>query len=225
MRILFCNIAWMSYYKGNIDGKDEPHGGGSYVQKNKQAHEDYNFEAVELQFEDNSMPDGEYCLGFVETKSTNGVDNNQMAIEKISGCEACRNESQVEEVLVVYCARYPFSDKRETIVVGWYKHATVYRYYELQEFSGDKGEIYVQSYNAIAKKEDCVLLPTGVRRRGNTWKVTRMNDKLATFGFGQSNVWFANEKNNEKLQEFLNRLVKQIDTYDGENRIDKYPTL
>lgn len=24
MRILFCNIAWMNYYKGIIQGKDEP---------------------------------------------------------------------------------------------------------------------------------------------------------------------------------------------------------
>ena len=24
MRILFCNIAWMNYYKGIVWGKDEP---------------------------------------------------------------------------------------------------------------------------------------------------------------------------------------------------------
>lgn len=24
LRILFCNIAWMDYYKGIISGKDEP---------------------------------------------------------------------------------------------------------------------------------------------------------------------------------------------------------
>lgn len=34
MRILFCNIAWMNYYKGIIQGKDEPQNGGSYVKEN-----------------------------------------------------------------------------------------------------------------------------------------------------------------------------------------------
>ena len=29
MRILFCKIAWMNYYKGIIQGKDEPQNGGS----------------------------------------------------------------------------------------------------------------------------------------------------------------------------------------------------
>ena len=33
MRILFCNIAWMNYYKGIVWGKDEPQNGGSYVKE------------------------------------------------------------------------------------------------------------------------------------------------------------------------------------------------
>ena len=48
MRILFCNIAWMNYYKGIIWGKDEPQNGGSYVKETLDAHEKYNFEAVTL---------------------------------------------------------------------------------------------------------------------------------------------------------------------------------
>lgn len=43
MRILFCNIAWMDYYKGIVPGKDEPKNGGSYVKDTKDAHEKYNF--------------------------------------------------------------------------------------------------------------------------------------------------------------------------------------
>jgi hypothetical protein len=31
MRILFCNIAQMKYYKGIIPGKDEPQYGGDFV--------------------------------------------------------------------------------------------------------------------------------------------------------------------------------------------------
>ena len=159
LRILFCNIAWMNYYKGIVPGKDEPKGGGSYVNENLDAHEKYNFDVVPLSKEA-GYPEGEYCLGFVETKSTNGETRNQLKIEKIDGCEACKNETQVDDVLVVYCALYPDAIEKETYVVGWYKHATVYRNYEVIRFPSDDEEgYYDQAYNAIAKKEDCVLLP------------------------------------------------------------------
>lgn len=223
MRFLFCNIAWMSYYKGNTNGDDRPQGGGSYVLQTEDAHEKHNFEAIDFLFNDGSFQDGSYCMGFVETKSTNGVDANQLKIEKILGCEACIKENSVDDVTVVYCARYPFSDKRETLIVGWYQHATVYRHYERQDFFDETGELLdFQQFNAFAKKEDCVLLPIGVRRRGNTWVVPRKKDKSVPYGFGQSNVWFANDSDNKKLEDFLKRLEKHITEYDGENWIDKF---
>ena len=221
MRILFCNIAWMDYYKGIVPGKDEPKGGGSYVKETLDAHEKYNFDAVSLT-EESGHPAGEYCLGFVETKSTNGETRNQLKIEKIEGCEARKNEDQVEDVLVVYCALYPDAIEKETYVVGWYRHATVYRNYEVMSFpSEDEEGDYDQAYNAIAKKEDCVLLPRAARRKANKWKVPRKSKGVA-YGFGQSNVWFAQgREDNEYLSRFLDKIVKQIDEYDGENWIDK----
>ena len=48
MRVLFCNIAWMDYYKGKIEGVDIPQNGGSFVAENVDAHEAYNFESVPL---------------------------------------------------------------------------------------------------------------------------------------------------------------------------------
>ena len=83
MRILFCNIAWMERYDGNEDGTDKPHGGGAYVELTGDAHEKYNFTPEELILSKNDEVD-EYCLGFVETKSTNGTTVNQLNIEKIS---------------------------------------------------------------------------------------------------------------------------------------------
>ena len=76
----------MDYYKGIIPGKDEPRGGGSYVTQNADAHEKYNFEPVYLDKE-SGYQEGEYCLGFVETKSTNGKTRNQLNIDKIAGCK------------------------------------------------------------------------------------------------------------------------------------------
>ena len=222
MRILFCNIAWMNYYKGIVWGKDEPQNGGSYVKETLDAHEKYNFEAIPLTGE-SGYPKGEYCLGFVETKSTNKETRNQLRIEKIYDCEGMNEETSVDDVLVVYCALYPDAIEKETYAVGWYKHATVYRNCKVMRFSSDaEEEHYDQAYNAIAKKEDCVLLPRGARRKANTWKVPRKSKGVA-YGFGQSNVWYAQGREQHNLlDQFLNRIVSQIENYDGENWIDKY---
>lgn len=222
MRILFCNIAWMNYYKGIVWGKDEPQNGGSYVKETLDAHEKYNFEAIPLT-EESGYPKGEYCLGFVETKSTNKETRNQLRIEKIYDCEGMNEETSVDDVLVVYCALYPDAIEKETYVVGWYKHATVYRNCKVMRFLSDtEEEYYDQAYNAIAKKEDCVLLPRGARRKANTWKVPRKSKGVA-YGFGQSNVWYAQGREQHNLlDQFLNRIASQIENYDGENWIDKY---
>ena len=222
MRILFCNIAWMKYYKGDAKGNDHPQGGGSFVAENQYAHEEFNFHPVNLSNE--GFGDEEYCLGFVETKSTNHETMNQLKIEKISGCSLCTGEDSVEDVTVVYCARYPWSEKRETVVVGWYGHATVFRTYE--EIPFEEGRLgregYTQYYNAIARKEDCVLLPISERRQ-NRWNVPRKSAKYAKYGFGQSNVWFANDIGNEELQNFLRRIEEGITSYSGEDWLNKYP--
>ena len=215
----------MDYYKGIFRGIDEPRGGGSYVDRTHNAHEKYNFEPVFLT-EDSGYPEGDYCLGFVETKSTTGEKINQLRIENIDGCELCKKEKQVDDVLVIYCALYPDAIEKETYVVGWYKHATVYRNYEVIRFLSD-GEIeyYDQSYNAIAKKSDCVLLPRASRRKATKWKVPRKT-KGISYGFGQSNVWYAQGKeNNEYLRKFLDKIINQIEEYDGENWLEKYPDI
>ena len=43
VRILFCNIARMKYYKGIVPGVDEPKFGGAYVAQTGDAGEQYNF--------------------------------------------------------------------------------------------------------------------------------------------------------------------------------------
>ena len=61
-----------------------------------------------------------------------------------------------------------------------------------------------------------------IKRRKTFWRVPRKKKGVA-FGFGQSNVWFARgEDDNKYLSDFLDRLENQIETYDGENWIDRY---
>ena len=200
MRILFCKVSSMKYYKGAND-KDTPYNGGSYVKEHGRGHEEYNFEPVDL---DNGES---YCLGFVETKSTSDSKVNELHIEKITGCELLKNVEFAEDVLVVWCAT---TDLNETSVVGWYKNATVYRNYEEAEFESG----YIQYYNVIAKKDDCVLLPQDVRHK-HIWDAPVA--KKRTYGFGQSLIWYARE---EKAQNYILKLVKNIDEYSGDNWVD-----
>lgn len=206
MRILFCNIAWMKEYRGIVPGEDVPMNGGSYVNNNNDAHEKYNFYPVYI-----DDTDEKYCLGFYETKSHNGIDVNQMHIENINGCEACKKESFVDDVLVVFCAKHPAHNF--TTVVGWYKHATVYRLYQEAEF--EPGDI--QYFNILAKSKDCVLLPTSLRSRKLLWEVPRKGNGRP-FGFGRANVWYASEEDS-RLEDYLKKITSQIEEYDGENWI------
>ncbi|MGO5050913.1 hypothetical protein ACTQ6A_00070 [Lachnospiraceae bacterium LCP25S3_G4] len=220
MRILFCNIAWMDYYKG-ITKDDIPKGGGEYVSENQDAHEKYNFAPAGLNFEDEFWPDGEYCMGFVETKATSKEKRNQLHIEKISGCELCTKDDCVEDVLVIYCATHP--SHGFTTVVGWYQHATVYRNYMTIDFESENGGTYWQEYNAIALRENCVLMPRSERSQILKWKVPRKNGGIS-YGFGRANIWFASEMDeNENLKQYLIKLTKQIQGYNGENLIDLCP--
>lgn len=206
-RILFCNIAWMDKYQG-INDDDQPINGGSYVEDTNDAHEAYNFDPMYFTNDNENI---EYCLGFFETKTTNGKNRNQLHIEKIDN-GINKDIESIDNVLVIWCAKGPSNDF--TSVVGWYKNATVYRYYQEVEF--DNG--FIQYYNILAKAEDCVLLPRGIRSRKTMWWVPRVAKKNGpSYGFGQANVWFVNEKDNKFKDDYIKKIIGLIDNYDGEN--------
>jgi hypothetical protein len=219
MRLLFCNITWLDYYKGIYEGVDMPVGGGDYVKKTGDAHEKFNFEAVDIYGDDDK-----YCLGYVEMKATK-TSKNQLHIEKIDGGDLLSDEDgSIDDVLVIYCAKHPAHNF--TTVVGWYNHATVYRYYQQMNFPSidpDDTEVYVQNYNIIAKARDCVLLPRRERSLYNRWSVPRKTSGAA-YGFGQSNIWFAQE-DNELLRKYISQLIRQINEYDGINWLNEYPSI
>lgn len=205
MKVIFCNIASIKYYKGIIKNIDEPRYGGEYVTSTGDAHEKYNFQPIDL--------DGtELCLGFFETKTTNGVTRNELHLEKIEGYSI--NNEIAYDVLVVWCAK--LHDGRTT-VVGWYKKATVYRRYKIAEIELDDG-IYEQSYNIEADVDNCLLLPDNERNRF-LWNVPRKS-KGRAFGFGQANIWYALEP---KAEDFVRQLVNSIEEYQGNNWLYKYP--
>lgn len=206
MRILFCNIAQMKYYKGIVPGVDQPRYGGAWVDRTGDAYEKYNFNPIQTE-------NGEYCFGFFETKSTNRGVSNQLRIERMEGVSA--KDEMAEHVLVIWCSTH---HQNESVVVGWYQNATAYRHYQEigVKLAGEIQEI--QTYNIKAKTEDCILLPEGERNRHCWWAPRKR--KTRSFGFGQANVWFAEE---ESAENYVRQLVEQICHYTGENWLRQYP--
>lgn len=160
-KILFANVGWMMRYEGN-GTSDFIIGGGSWNAKDK--HEVFNFQNL-----------NGYCCGYVEpAKNAHGI-----SIERISP-EGIGKES-LKDVLVVWTAARP--KRGGTVIVGWYNHATVYRYFQTSK-STKRNEY---NYYVKAKKEDCVLLNVDDR----THEIPRSIDGVKKGLMGQSNVWYA----------------------------------
>ena len=99
--MLLCNVSWMKRYEG-VTRDDVPRHGGEYVRAHGFGHEAINFK-----------PHDGKVYGFVQLR-TGTIDINRLdpgAQEKTRG------------VVVVWRAR----SVRGSVVVGWYKNATVFR--------------------------------------------------------------------------------------------------
>ena len=203
--IIFVRISSMKYYKGTLN--DTPENGGSYVTETGDAHESYNFDA--LDFNDGTSK----CLGFA---MLTGNKVNQIKLENITGCDAMKREDKVDGVTVVWCAKA--ARTQNVRVVGFYKNATVYRYHQYLDFENG----YSQEFNFVADKKDCVLIPYNKRFSDNRWYVPTSGKNYADYGFGRSSVWYGgSHTDNEKEIEFVKKMLYNIENYDGENWIDE----
>lgn len=183
MKILFCNITYLNKYIGITDD-DMPNKGGAWVTKNKDAHEQWNF----LNY------DG-YCYGFVQNKG------ESFYIERIDKTAA--DQDLVDGVTVVWCA---LNDKGETVIVGWYENATVYRYYQSSICTPIYG--LDRYYFTRARAEDCCLLP----EENRTFSIGRASVEGKGKGFGQNNYWFAESAYARK------ELIPAVEAFIEENR-------
>ncbi len=208
MRVLFCKISCMKYYKGACD-KDVPLYGGKFVEEHGYGHEEFNFLPVET-----GAAEEMECIGFVEPKATQGK-RNTFHIENIEGCAAMTGASSIDDVLVVWCAK---RDKGDITVVGWYKHATVWRNMQDWFITLPNGEEENRGFNIRAKAKDCTLLPWDERNR-HVWSVPSAK-YTKTYGFGQSMVWYPTEP---EAKMFVERLTENIENYVGKNWLNKYP--
>ena len=211
--IVFVRISSMYLYKGITD-QDEPYGAGSYVAETGDAHEAYNFKP---EFDPEIGED--VCFGFF---MLNGAYGNDVALhfEKINGCEALKDEEILEGVTVVFCAKSPGS--KTTRVVGFYKNATMYRHLKEAVFTTEDGGEYYQAFNFEAKAKDCILLPFSVRHSDNRWYVPHVGVNGATYGLGHSNIFYGDKaKENPELYNYLEKMIKSTEEYNGENWLYK----
>ena len=177
MTILFCNVGWMERYQGLRSG-DQISGGGSFVKKEGRGHEVCNF-----------SPDKGILYGYVQPSG------KQINIDHIG---ASSDDDFIDGVTVVWTAGPPGGG---TVIVGWYKDATVFRNYQKHH----KAPV-AQSQNDIdgfwikAPFASATLLPLDAR----LFEIPRR----VKGGIGQSNVWYADSPESAPLVKKIRAMIK-----------------
>lgn len=177
MTIIFCNIGWMEKYNG-IDG-DTIKRGGAY---NKIAigHEVCNFMNV-----NNDV------YGYVQP-------TGQIKIEKLG---ANKHDDKIDNITVVWLAG---PDSGGTVVIGWYKNATVYRHpKELKFLTKEQKKNSLATYRIKAKSSDATLLSIENR--------TLMIPRRIKGGIGQSNIWYADKPESRSYLRKVHDIINGVD--------------
>lgn len=219
-RVLFCSITRMDCYKG-VNKFDVAYGGGQYIKDNETGYEVYNFLPVTLEANNEyNIEPGEYCFGFVEVGLTASDNASELHFEHIVGCGEFKGDDKLEDCLVIFNA--PKASGHGYNIVGWYNHATIYRYIvEKRPGVSEKGAYYF-----VAKTSDCTLLSPKEREReyGKYWDYPQ--NKL---GFsGRSHIWYADYTSNKYSEEvkseikaYRDQIIDKIENSHGENIVYK----
>ena len=196
-RIVFFNIGWMQYYKGQAH--DQIKGGGSFVTENGTGGEIYNF-----------LPIDQYVYGYVQP--TGKINLSRIDSSIATGADV------LENVLIVYTAKSP---EGGVYVVGWHKNSTLYSKIYTASFYCDEdtnGEIINATENgeglferehwyiSRTHKDNAVLLNVDER-------VLRV--PVGKEGKGHSNVWFADKG---RGLEFREKVISFIIEYENDRQ-------
>ena len=169
-KVVFFNTAYMRDYRGRWR-VDVPVNGGLFISQNGWGGEVFNFQPYE------GMMYGYVEPGLVERHGP----QRKINISRLIGPGATRAVLHVSGILVVWVARPP--ESHESVMVGWYENATVYR--TVQHLEADPlTDIPNGSYDyfAMANESDCQLIPETDR----TLTIPRGKG-----GLGRSNIWYA----------------------------------
>lgn len=152
--------------------------------------------------------EGGECWNFhpYEDGELAGYVSSSINIKRLMNTSNKNDESDsLDNILVIWVAKDPGTGGGN-FIVGWYKNATVYN-----EYFCDGDDRY---FNITARIEDCILLPRNMRHK----KVPRAGSGGNAFGMGQSNIWYAEKENAKK---FVGNMIDYINSYDGDNWINK----
>jgi len=136
--MVFFNIGWMTHYRGAASD-DQTLGGHGHLKTSNHGAEAFNF-----------MPVAGRYYGYRPT-GEKGVN--------ISRLGADTRDDSITGVTVVWMARRPNS--QDTVIVGWYRNATVYRAVQAVPPASPIREW--PEYMVEAAVDDCRLLPIGAR--------------------------------------------------------------
>jgi len=167
----------MERYQGLRSG-DQISGGGAYVKQNGMGHEVCNF-----------CSENGASYGYVQ------APGKQINLKRIG---ANGDDDFIEGATIVWTATRPSGG---TVIVGWYKNATVYR--NLQQFKKApvaQSENGVEGYWIKAPFDKATLLSVDAR----TFEIPRQ----VKGGMGQSLIWYADSPESVPLVEKVRALIE-----------------
>ena len=143
-KMFFCRIGYAQKYEG--DPNDKLENGGSY-----------NEHHIGGEFKNFYKESDGYYYGFFEPGNSDKNKKrarNQICVEKIDS--SAKNKDYIDDVLVVFLSSKMKEKKRDnTVIIGWYAHATVYRYMQILQDG--------REYNLKCRIEDGTLLEEAAR--------------------------------------------------------------
>ncbi len=183
-RVVVFNIAWMKKYEG-LTAHDVPVHGGAHIRGHGYGLDVYNF-----------LPYRGKMYGFVEAGW-----KPKLCCINITRLGASKQAESVSDILVVWVARH--CDKPQTLVVGWYNNATVYRERQQAPVGSNRKlpDGTDAPYFVEADRHNCARIP--VANRG-------LEVPRGTKGaLGQKNIWYLDsplgKQFKSKLLEYVTR--------------------
>ena len=159
----------MESYQGNRKS-DQISGGGSYVAEEGMGHEVCNFQSYRGS-----------VYGYVQpSRGHRSASAGTIKLENIVNSGSSVDDDFIKDVLVIWTAKRP---EGGTVVIGWYKNATVFREYQFfKSAPALHSKNSLKGYRISASSENAKLLPVDER----TIQIPRRTKG----SIGQSNVWY-----------------------------------
>ena len=178
--MIYFNVGWMKHYKGAV-ADDETVGGHGYLANYSHGAEAFNF-----------LPVKGVLQGYRPPGSREETNIDRLG--------ASAGDKWIDGVTVVWLAKEPKT--RQTLIVGWYRNARVYR--EAQ----DGGRIMngeSHNFSAETKIENARLLPVVAR----SFQVNSSR-KAPGEGYGQKPTWYGAPTVNGRVWAYIRSVEGNI---------------